>query len=639
MEHGTDAQFLEVLLLLGGGIVAGTLFKRIGLGTVLGYLFAGIAMGPFFGLISEGEEILHIGELGVVFLLFIIGLELKLSRLWTLRRQIFGLGAAQVVLTGAALAGLLWWLVFPFGAAIVIGFGFALSSTAFGLQLLEEAGETNTRHGQAGFSILLFQDLAVVPLLAVIPFLAPYSNDATIKPMEVAISLGALIGLIAAGRWLLNPLFRIMASAGAREVMLGAALFVVLGSAMLMAMAGFSMAMGAFIAGVLLAESSYRHELEANIEPFRGLFLGLFFIGVGLSIDLRVLAEDWMIILLAAPLVMIVKSVFIYTLARAFGEGHDTATRVAGLLAQAGEFGFVLFSAAAADRVFPQSTSSLLIAITTLTMMLTPLSTTLATYLLSRKDEEEDEMEEDFEGAGSDVLLIGFSRFGQIVAQVLLSSGIDVTILDSSAERIRTATRFGFRIYFGSGMRKEVLEASGIRHAKLVAVCTNKKETTDRVVDLIRSEFPNVNLYVRAYDRAHALSLRARGVDYEIRETVESALSFGSATLTSLGVEEEVAREIVADVRKRDTARLKLQEAEGYNAGADMVTTKVVTPEPLVKPHPALQAVDKAGDCSEGGSDLFDDQAPLRRRRGRFLRSRRTQIKEPVAGRPDPMRS
>ena len=635
MEHGTDAQFLEVLLLLGGGIVAGTLFKRIGLGTVLGYLFAGIAMGPFFGLISEGEEILHIGELGVVFLLFIIGLELKLSRLWTLRRQIFGLGAAQVVLTGAALAGLLWWLVFPFGAAIVIGFGFALSSTAFGLQLLEEAGETNTRHGQAGFSILLFQDLAVVPLLAVIPFLAPYSNDATIKPMEVAISLGALIGLIAAGRWLLNPLFRIMASAGAREVMLGAALFVVLGSAMLMAMAGFSMAMGAFIAGVLLAESSYRHELEANIEPFRGLFLGLFFIGVGLSIDLRVLAEDWMIILLAAPLVMIVKSVFIYTLA----EGHDTATRVAGLLAQAGEFGFVLFSAAAADRVFPQSTSSLLIAITTLTMMLTPLSTTLATYLLSRKDEEEDEMEEDFEGAGSDVLLIGFSRFGQIVAQVLLSSGIDVTILDSSAERIRTATRFGFRIYFGSGMRKEVLEASGIRHAKLVAVCTNKKETTDRVVDLIRSEFPNVNLYVRAYDRAHALSLRARGVDYEIRETVESALSFGSATLTSLGVEEEVAREIVADVRKRDTARLKLQEAEGYNAGADMVTTKVVTPEPLVKPHPALQAVDKAGDGSEGGSDLFDDQAPLRRRRGRFLRSRRTQIKEPVAGRPDPMRS
>ncbi|SMD09474.1 Kef-type potassium/proton antiporter, CPA2 family [Fulvimarina manganoxydans] len=639
MEHGADAQFLEVLLLLGGGIVAGTLFKRIGLGTVLGYLFAGIAMGPLLGLISGGEEILHIGELGVVFLLFIIGLELKLSRLWTLRRQIFGLGAAQVVVTGAALAALLWWLVFPGGAAIVIGFGFALSSTAFGLQLLEEAGETNTRHGQAGFSILLFQDLAVVPLLAVIPFLAPYSNDASIKPMEVAISLGALVGLIAAGRWLLNPLFRIMASAGAREVMLGAALFVVLGSAMLMAIAGFSMAMGAFIAGVLLAESSYRHELEANIEPFRGLLLGLFFIGVGLSIDLQVLTEDWMIILLAAPLLMIVKSVFIYSLARAFGEGHDTAMRIAGLLAQAGEFGFVLFSAAAADRIFPQSTSSLLIAITTLTMMLTPLSTTLATYLLGRKDEEEDEMEEDFEGAGSDVLLIGFSRFGQIVAQVLLSSGIDVTILDSSAERIRTATRFGFRIYFGSGMRKEVLEASGIRHAKLVAVCTNKKETTDRVVDLIRSEFPNVNLYVRAYDRAHALSLRARGVDYEIRETVESALSFGNATLTSLGVEEELAREIVADVRKRDTARLKLQEAEGYSAGADMVTTKVVAPEPLVKPHPALQAVDKAGDGSEGGSDLFDDQAPIRRRRGRFLRSRRTQIKEPVAGRPDPLRS
>ncbi|MER0238463.1 monovalent cation:proton antiporter-2 (CPA2) family protein [Fulvimarina sp. MAC8] len=628
MEHASS-YFLEIILLLGGGIVAGTLFKRIGLGTVLGYLMAGIAMGPLLGLIRDGEEILHIGELGVVFLLFIIGLELKLSRLWSLRRQIFGLGAAQVMVTALGIGVVAYLLGFEIPAAIVIGFGFALSSTAFGLQILEEQGETNTRHGQSAFSVLLFQDLAVVPILAIIPFLAPYSSDTEINITQIAISVGAVVGLIVGGRFLLNPLFRIMASAGAREVMLGAALFVVLGSAMLMAAAGFSMAMGAFIAGVLLAESSYRHELEANIEPFRGLLLGLFFIGVGLSIDLGVLIDDWMIILLAAPALMISKAGLLYGLSRLFGEGHDSAIRVSGLLSQAGEFGFVIFSAAAADSIVSAEISSLLIAVTTLSMALTPLSTYLAKLALSRgEDEEEEEMDEDFEGAGSDVLLIGFSRFGQMVAQVLLSSGRDVTILDSSAERIRTATKFGFRIFFGSGMRKDVLEAAGIRRAKIVAICTNKQETTNRVVDLIREEFPNVKLYVRAYDRNHALALRARGVDYEIRETVESALAFGGATLTSLGVEDQLARRIIADVRSRDAKRLKLQESEGTTAGADMVMTQAVKPEPLVEPHAALQAVENAGDGSEDQDDVIDDTAPRRRRRGRPFRGRRLSFRK-----------
>ncbi|MEX6506144.1 monovalent cation:proton antiporter-2 (CPA2) family protein [Jiella sp. M17.18] len=620
MEHGATAIFLEVVLLLGGGIVAATLFKRIGLGTVLGYLFAGILLGPVFRLIGQGEELLSIGELGVVFLLFIIGLELKLSRLWALRRQIFGVGAAQVILTGAVLAGTAYGLGVGASAAIVIGFGLALSSTAFGLQLLDEAGETNTRHGQTAFSVLLFQDLAVVPLLAALPFLAPFSGGVSIELRQVAISAGAFLVLVVGGRYLLNPLFRLMASAGAREVMLGTALFVVLGSAMLMAAAGFSMAMGAFIAGVLLAESTYRHELEANIEPFRGLLLGLFFIGVGLSLNLAVIREHWLAILLVAPVLMVVKAALLYGLGRAFGEGHARAVRVAALLSQAGEFGFVLFSAAAAERIFAEETSSLLVAIVTLSMALTPLATYLGRRFI-RADEEE-QIDEDFDGAGSDVLMIGFSRFGQIVAQVLLSSGIDVTILDSSADRIRTAERFGFRIYFGSGMRKDVLEAAGIRRAKLVAVCTNKRETTDRVVDLIRSEFPNVSLYVRSYDRAHALSLRARGVDYEIRETVESALAFGGATIEALGVEDQLAARIVADVRQRDTARLKLQEAEGIYAGNDMMTTHVVTPEPLVKPRPSLHAVEKMPEAEDTGP-LIEDDAPLKRRRGRPFAGRR----------------
>ncbi|NDW04272.1 monovalent cation:proton antiporter-2 (CPA2) family protein [Jiella pacifica] len=621
MEHGSSAIFLEVILLLGVGVVAGTLFKRIGLGTVLGYLAAGILMGPVLRLIGEGEQILSIGELGVVFLLFIIGLELKIDRLWALRRQIFGLGLAQVMVGGLLLAVAAWLLAgLGIAAAIIVGFGLALSSTAFGMQLLDEAGETNTRHGQAAFSILLFQDLAVVPLLAIVPFLAPGGEGAGFEPMQILISVGALAGLLLAGRFLLNPLFRLMATAGAREVMLGAALFVVLGSAMLMQAAGFSMAMGAFIAGIFLADSSYRHELEANIEPFRGLLLGLFFIGVGLSIDLDVLKSAWPIIVTVAPALMIVKAGLIFGLCRLFGETRGLSLRVAGLLSQAGEFGFVLFSAAAAGRILTAETSSILVAIVSLSMVLTPLSTWLGRRLDPADAEEQ--MDEDFDGAGSEVLLVGFSRFGQIVAQVLLSSGIDVTILDSSVDRIRTAERFGFRIYFGSGVRKDVLEAAGIRKAGLVAVCTNKRETTDRVVDLIRSEFPNVRLFVRSYDRSHALSLRARGVDYEIRETVESALSFGGATISALGVEDELAARIVDDVRNRDNARLKLQEAEGIYAGSDMVTTHAVTPEPLVKPRPGLHAVEKMPDGDDHGA-VIDEDAPKRRRRGRLFAGRR----------------
>ncbi|KQT70051.1 MULTISPECIES: monovalent cation:proton antiporter-2 (CPA2) family protein [unclassified Aureimonas] len=581
-------------MLLGGGILAGTLFKRIGLGTVLGYLFAGVVMGPILRLFEgRGEEILHVGELGVVFLLFIIGLELKLSRLWSLRRQIFGLGLAQVVLTGAVLVLAAGALGIGWPAATIIGFGLALSSTAFGLQLLEEAGETNTRHGQAAFSILLFQDLAVVPLLALVPFLAPSSGAAGFDPVQIAISVGAILALLAAGRYLLNPLFWLMARSGAREVMIAGALFVVLGSALLMAAAGFSMAMGAFIAGVLLAESTYRHELEADIEPFRGILLGLFFIGVGLSLDLSILIRDWLAILVVTPALLLVKAGLLFGLSRLFGESPPAAARIAALLPQGGEFAFVLFAAAAAAGIFPGETSSLLVAIVTLSMALTPLTAFIGARFSAVPEEEQ--LEEDFDGAGSEVLMIGFSRFAQITAQVLLSQGTDVTIIDNSAERIRNAARFGFRIYFGSGLRRDVLEAAGIRKARIVAVCTNRRETTDAIVDLVRSEFPNVRLYVRSYDRNHSLSLRERGVEYEMRETLESALVFGGDALVGLGVDPKVARSIVSDVRRRDRERLTMQSSEGTFAGPDLVTTKKATPEPLVKPKAKHHPTDAPG--------------------------------------------
>lgn len=583
----TPALFSEAILLLGGAVVAAPLFKRLGLGTVLGYLAAGVVIGPILRLITDPEAILQVSELGVVFLLFVIGLELKPARLWSLKRDIFGLGLLQVGISGIALCILAMVLAAQeFASAAVIGFGLALSSTAFALQILEERGEMNRRHGQKAFAILLFQDLAIVPLLALVPLLVPATADTGGNGLaEFAIALAAIGFLVLVGRFLLTPLFRIVGNSGAREAMIATALLVVLGAAYLMQLAGLSMAMGAFIAGVMLAESSYRHELEADIEPFRGLLLGLFFIAIGMSLDLAVLLDHWATILVAVPILMIVKAAIIYSLCLIFKIEHDVSLRTALVLPQGGEFGFVLFTAAAALGIFDIQTASLLIAIVTLSMALTPLTVAIGGIL--ERESSDDEMDEDFKGAEdhTDVLMVGFSRFGQIAAQILLAGGSNVTIIDQSAARVEAAGKFGFRIYFGDGTRKDVLEAAGVRRARIIAVCTHKKEITDKVVDLIQTQYPDAHLYVRAYDRAHTLELRAKGVDYELRETFESGLVFGGKTLEALGTSDAIANDIMEDVRKRDTERLRVQATDGISAGNHMVHTKPVTPEPLSKPR------------------------------------------------------
>ena len=403
--------------------------------------------------------------------------------------------------------------------------------------------------------------------------------------------------MLIGGRYLINPLFRIIANTGAKEAMIAAALLVVIGSATLMQLAGLSMAMGAFVAGVMLAESSYRHELEADIEPFRGILLGLFFMAVGLSLGLRVVIDNWATILIAVPILMLVKAAATYAICRLFGCTHENAVRIALLLPQGGEFAFVLFSAAASAAVFSIETASLLIAIVTLSMAMTPLFVPATRFFIVPEPEEQ--LEENFEGAEADVLMIGFSRFGQIAAQMLLTGGSSVTIIDHSAERVRSAAKFGFRLYFGDGTRKDVLEASGIRRAKLVAVCTNKRAITDRIVDLIQSEFPDTKLFVRSYDRTHTLELRAKGVDYELRETFESGLRFGQKTLEALGMDEDTASEILEDVRRRDEERLALQAVEGLQAGVDLRHTKPVTPEPLIKPTREAKRIDKEGQAAK----------------------------------------
>ncbi len=592
------------ILLMTAAVVAVPVFRRFGLGSILGYLAAGVVVGPILRLIAEPEGILHFAELGVVLLLFVIGLELKPSRLWSMRQDIFGLGAAQVIISGIVLAGLAALTGAAFSAAIVIGFGLALSSTAIGLQTLEERNERPTPYGQKAFSILLFQDLAIVPLIALVSILAPSSlskGGESIGLMDVMTMVGAVAIVILAGRYLLNPLFRMLAVADAREIMTAAALLIVLSAAMLMQWAGLSMAMGAFIAGVLLAESSFRHELEANIEPFRGLLLGLFFIAVGMALNIDVIIENWYVVIGVALAMMAVKAGIIYGLLRLTRTGHNDAVRVALLLPQAGEFGFVIFTQAASVFIISQNTASLLTAAITLSMALTPLSIKLCRYFLTADAEEE--MVMDFEGAEGKVLMIGFSRFGHIAAQHLLAEGVDVTIIDSSPNRIRNAAKFGFKVYYGDGRRLDVLRAAGAGAAEVICICVRGRDATDQIFDLVKSSFPLAKVFVRSYDRVHTLDLIDKGVDFEIRETYESAMVFGTKTLEAVGIAPERAHEVASDIRRRDMERLAVQQVEGVYAGLDMLHGTFLQPEPLTEPKKAAEAL------SEETAEIADADA------------------------------
>lgn len=582
--------YKDSIILLAGAVIAAPIFKRIGLGTVLGYLAAGIVIGPIFGIIAGGEEILHFSEIGIILLLFVIGLELKPSRLWSMKRDIFGLGATQVASCGVMLSLVAYALLQNVAIALTLGFGLALSSTAFALQMLESAGDMNTLYGRKSFSILLFQDLAIIPLLALIPLLAG-SGETGNSFQSFIEGLCAILIVWAVGRYLLDPLFRLIARTGAREAMIAAALLVVLGAAGLMALAGLSMALGSFLAGVMLAESSYRHELEADIEPFRGLFLGLFFLAIGLSLDVKVVLEYWMVILLCAPILMAIKALLIYVSARLFGNGHPESVKIAAVIPQSGEFGFVLFAAAASVGILNADQSSIVICMVVLSMALTPLTVKLGDLILSRRLKEE--MEEDYSDAGSRVLVVGFSRMGQVATQSLLAAGHEITMIDNNPDQVKAAADFGFKIYFGDGTRKAVLLAAGIEETDIVAVCTHSKSITTKIVELIKSEFPSTKIYARAYDRGHALELIEKGAHYQIRETFESAMSLGQNLLVGLGHGSEEAEDIISQIRKLDVERLSAQQIEGMYAGQHLLHTAPVKPEPLVEPKFDAEGLDK----------------------------------------------
>ena len=599
----------HVAALLAAGVVAVPLFRRLQLGSVLGYLAAGLAIGPFgVGLFTEPEIILHVAEFGVVIFLFIIGLEMRPTRLWSLRKDIFGLGAAQVLGAGLLLTftGMAAGLSAP--VSFIAAMGFVLSSTAVIMQMLDERGEMASPQGGRAISILLLEDLAIVPLLAIVAIMASVMGLAGEggPPLwrTLLLAVGAVGIVLVAGKFLMNPIFRILARYGGREVMTAAALLVVVGAAWLMDLGGLSMAMGAFLAGVLLSESTFRHQLEADVEPFRAILLGLFFLSVGMSLDLSVVLAEWQIVIGGVIAFMAVKAVAIYGVARIFKASEREAVERAVLFAQGGEFAFVLYGAALATGVFDARIAAIASAVVILSMMLTPVTTILVSRFMPAETLNPDDLDgvDKAKNLRERVLIIGFGRFAQVVSQPLLARDVDVSIIDMDVEMIQAAGNFGFKVYYGDGTRLDVLRASGAEKAETILVCVDKQADADKIVELVKAEFPLTKLFVRAYDRGHAIRLVQAGVEYQLRETFESALVFGYQVLIDLGFTHQQAEETIEDVRRRDEERLSIQMVEGITGGRSLMRGNIRTtrPEPYIKPRREGQALnEEAADALE----------------------------------------
>lgn len=573
-EHAASGiELWQVLALLAAGVLAVPIFKRAGLGSVLGYLAAGLAVGPFgLRLIADPESILHVSELGVVLFLFIVGLEMEPSRLWSLRKQIFGLGILQVAICGALLTVVGILLGFPPAVAFVAGMGFVLTSTAIVMQILTERGDLATPGGQKIVSILLLEDLAIVPLLAVVALLSPNAfAGANTTPVwiSILIAIGCVAALNLIGRWILNPMFRFLADARAREVMTAAALLVVLGAALLFQFGGLSMAMGAFLAGVLLSTSTFRHQLEADVEPFRGILLGLFFLAVGMSLDINVVAANWQVIALSVVAYMAVKGGAIFVLARILKSSVADALERALLMAQGGEFAFVLFGTAAASGLINADQQDIFAATVIISMVLTPL--TLQALRALPAPQQSMEGVEEPDGLMGDVLVIGFGRFGQIVSQALIAKGHKISLIDTDTDMIRAAAQFGAKVYYGDGTRLDILRAAGVDKVDLVVIAVDKKDEATRIAELLRDEYPLVKVMARAFDRGHAIELVKAGVEFQIRETFESALTLSGQALRVLGSSDEEIAELIEGVRDRDRRRFAAQIVGGIQAGRDLL--------------------------------------------------------------------
>ncbi len=562
MEHA-PTWLTYGFLYLSAAVLAVPLAKALGLGSIIGYLAAGIAIGPWgLGLVSNVQDILHFAEFGVVLMLFLVGLELQPSRLWALRRPIFGTGTAQVLGCAAALFAVGWLAGLPWRVSLVGALGLALSSTAIALQVLAERNLMRTSSGQAGFSILLFQDVAAIPILAMLPILGAAAGEgAGHTPTDVALEALKIVGVIGAiilgGRLLLRPLLRWIAKSKTPEIFTAAALLLVVGIAYLMVLVGLSMALGAFLAGVLLADSEYRRELEADIEPFKGLLLGLFFIAVGMSIDFGVILRSPG--LMAAILVgfLAAKAIVIYTLAKLVNIPYQERPVFTLLLAQGGEFAFVVFQAAAGASVFSADTASLLIGAVALSMLISPLLLVLLDRVLLRRYARlkiTPQAEEISEPQEAPIIIAGFGRYGQIVSRVLLAEGIHTTVLDHSVDMLEVARTFGYRVFYGDATRLDLLRIAGAERARILVVAVDDPEQSLKIAKLAREHFPHLQIVARARDITHWNKLRDLGVTLVQRELFEASLQSAHTVLELMGLSAAEATTFTDRFRKHNIA-------------------------------------------------------------------------------------
>ena len=556
-------------IMLGVALVFVTAFRRLGLGATLGYIVAGALIGPsILGLFNEPEAIQQVSEIGIALLLFIVGLELQPSRLWRLRKDIFGLGLAQVTLCGFAIAAILYFGPgFSPEASLAIGLPLALSSTAQVLPMLRSENELNTPQGERAFSILLFQDLSIVPLITIIAAMARVAPDPT-APTGWNLALYtvlAVIALVAFGRIVLNPLFRLIGRLGERELFVVAGLFTVIGAAALMRHFGLSTALGAFVAGVVLEESTYRHELESDVEPIRSILLGLFFLSVGMLLDLRLIAARPLIVLGLAAGVIVAKTILISGLSRLFGCNWRLSIRLGLLLSQAGEFGFVLFAMATAAQLVTPEAASLFSAVVTVSMATTPFLMRFIDFLERRDLKPRNDLDGPELSPETSAIVVGYGRFGQTVAQMMMAKGIGVTLIDKKPGQIELAGEFGTKVYYGDGLRIDLLRTAGAETAKVIAFCNDNEggELSRDAVKAVLAAFPQASVMVRAFDRRHMIELDGLDIAFAERELFEGAVAMGRAALKASGIDKQEIDRVDGEYRMRDCERLERQSATG----------------------------------------------------------------------------
>jgi monovalent cation:proton antiporter-2 (CPA2) family protein len=562
----------DATIYLAAATAAVVLSRKLGFGAVLGYLFAGVLVGPWcLRLITDVDNILHFAEIGVVFLLFIIGLELQPARLWVLRRSVFGLGSLQVFVTAAVLT----WIAHRFGLdwapALVVGFGLSLSSTAFVLQMLAERKELTSPHGRAAFGVLLFQDLAVIPLIALVPLLA--SEGPSMKNVlqfeEILEALLVLAGFIIGGHYLLRPVLRLVASAQIQEIFTAAALLVVLGAAVLMEKLGLSMGLGAFLAGMLVADSEYRHQMETDIAPFKGLLLGLFFIAVGMSANLGLLAEEPGVILGITAGLIVLKAALLIPLARLMRLEGRTALTLSAILAQGGEFAFVLFHLASAEGLLSELMTSRLVLAVTLSMAATPLIYLLIVRLSKSKSMKTDARPYDeLDDTHHQVVIAGFGRFGQVVGRILAMRKIPFTALEVSSDQVDFVRRYGNKVYYGDAGRLDLLRSAHVDKAKVFVLALDDVEASVRIAETVKRNFPGLHLAARARNRQHALRLMDVGADFIIRDTLLSSVGLAGAVLKDIGLTPEDAESATSFFLKHDEETLQKQWAIHHDEDA-----------------------------------------------------------------------